>query len=73
MSKLLSVGTKKYCVWGIPARIRVIHAVECLAMSETSVTYIALSVGYNSFSGFNAAFRDRTDMTPTQYRASFSI
>ncbi|MEP1539322.1 MAG: AraC family transcriptional regulator [Paracoccaceae bacterium] len=55
------------------ARIRIIQAIERLAMSESSVTDIALSVGYNSLSGFNAAFRDLTDMTPTQYRASFSI
>jgi AraC-like DNA-binding protein len=55
------------------ARIRIIHAIERLAMSEASVTEIALSVGYNSLSGFNAAFRDLTDMTPTQYRDSFSV
>lgn len=52
-------------------RIRIIRAIERLAMSESSITEIALSVGYNSLSGFNAAFRDLTDMTPTQYRASF--
>jgi AraC-like DNA-binding protein len=53
------------------ARIRIVRAIECLAVSDDSVTEIALSVGYNSLSGFNAAFRDLTDMTPTQYRASF--
>jgi AraC-like DNA-binding protein len=54
------------------ARIRIIRAIEHLAMSDAPVTEIALSVGYNSLSGFNAAFRDLTDMTPTQYRTSFS-
>lgn len=52
-------------------RIRIIQAIERLATSDASITNIALSVGYNSLSGFNAAFRDLTDMTPTQYRASF--
>jgi AraC-like DNA-binding protein len=52
------------------ARIRIIQAIERLAMTDASVTDIALSVGYNSLSGFNAAFRDLTDMTPSQYRAS---
>lgn len=54
-------------------RIRIIQAIEALAASNTSITEIALSVGYNSLSGFNAAFREVMDMTPTQYRASFTI
>ncbi|MEP2784059.1 MAG: AraC family transcriptional regulator [Pseudoruegeria sp.] len=54
-------------------RIRIIHAIEQLAMRDSTITDIALSVGYNSLSGFNAAFKDLTDMTPSQYRASFSI
>lgn len=53
-------------------RIRIIRAIERLAMSDASITHIAMSVGYSSLSGFNSAFRDLTDMTPTQYRASFS-
>ncbi len=54
-------------------RIRIIQAVEALAMTDQSVTDIALSVGYNSLSGFNAAFRDIMETTPTAYRASFSM
>ncbi len=58
--------------WGETLRrIRIIQAVEALAGSKAPVTKIAFSVGYNSLSGFNAAFRDIMHMTPTQYRASF--
>jgi len=52
-------------------RIRIIRAVETLAQSRASVTEIAQSVGYSSLSGFNAAFKDLMQKTPTQYRASF--
>jgi len=55
------------------ARIRIINAIERLATTDATITQIAVSVGYNSLSGFNAAFRDLTDMTPTQYRTSFSL
>ena len=54
-------------------RIRIIQAIEALAASNTSITEIALSVGYSSLSGFNAAFHEVMDMTPSQYRASFTI
>ncbi len=54
-------------------RIRIMRAIEHLATSDAQVTEIATSVGYSSLSAFNAAFRNLTDMTPTQYRASFSI
>jgi AraC-like DNA-binding protein len=52
-------------------RMRVLRAIELLATSEDSVTTIAYAVGYTSLSAFNAAFRDLTGRTPTQYRASF--
>ena len=52
-------------------RMRMMCAVEALAGSEAPVTEIALSVGYNSLSAFNAAFRGLVGMSPTQYRASF--
>ncbi len=51
-------------------RIRIIMAVEALADGNAPVTQIALSVGYNSLSAFNASFRDLMEMTPTQFRAS---
>jgi AraC-like DNA-binding protein len=52
-------------------RIRMMRAVEALAGSDMPVTEIALLVGYNSVSAFNAAFRDLLGVSPTQYRESF--
>jgi AraC-like DNA-binding protein len=52
-------------------RMRVLRAIEELATGDTPVTTIAYMVGYTSLSAFNAAFRELTGRTPTQYRASF--
>jgi AraC-like DNA-binding protein len=52
-------------------RMRVLRAVEELARGEDSVTTIAHTVGYTSLAAFNAAFRDLTGRTPTEYRATF--
>jgi AraC-like DNA-binding protein len=52
-------------------RMRVLRAIEELAAGEESVTTIAHAVGYTSLSAFNAAFRDLTGRTPTEYRATF--
>jgi AraC-like DNA-binding protein len=52
-------------------RLRVLRAIEQLAAGDHSVTTVAHAVGYTSLSAFNAAFRDLTGRTPTQYRASF--
>ncbi len=52
-------------------RMRVLRAIEELAASQASVSTIAHTVGYTSLSAFNAAFRDLTGRTPTQYRATF--
>ncbi len=52
-------------------RMRVLRAIERLAADETPVTQIAFEVGYSSLSAFNAAFRELTGQTPTEYRASF--
>lgn len=52
-------------------RMRVLAAIEKLAAEELPITAIAFSVGYNSPSAFNAAFRELTGRTPTQYRDSF--
>jgi AraC-like DNA-binding protein len=52
-------------------RMRVLRAIEELAAGDTPVTKIAFTVGYSSLSAFNAAFRDLTGRTPTDYRASF--
>jgi AraC-like DNA-binding protein len=53
-------------------RMRVLRAVERLAADDTPVTRIAHDVGYGSLSAFNAAFRELTGSTPSQYRATFT-
>ncbi len=52
-------------------RMRVLRAIEQLVDDDIPVTTIAYTVGYVSLSAFNAAFRDLTGRTPTEYRASF--
>jgi AraC-like DNA-binding protein len=52
-------------------RMRVVRAIEELAAGDTPVTKIAFTVGYASLSAFNAAFRELTGRTPTEYRTSF--
>jgi AraC-like DNA-binding protein len=52
-------------------RMRVLRAVEELAGGDASVTAIAFATGYTSLSAFNAAFRELTGRTPSDYRASF--
>jgi AraC-like DNA-binding protein len=52
-------------------RLRVLRAIEALAAGDTPVTEVAFGVGYSSLSAFNAAFRDLTGQTPTEYRAGF--
>ena len=50
-------------------RIRIDRAQRMLIEApEKSVLEISLSVGYNSKSTFNTAFRRRTGVTPTEYR-----
>jgi AraC-like DNA-binding protein len=52
-------------------RMRVLRAIEALARDESSVTAIAHAVGYTSLSAFNAAFRELTGRTPSDYRRTF--
>ncbi|MEU4692356.1 AraC family transcriptional regulator [Actinoplanes sp. NPDC023714] len=52
-------------------RMRILRAIEELAAGDASVTAVAFAVGYTSLSGFNAAFRELTGRTPSEYRASF--
>lgn len=51
-------------------RIRIIRAMESLAATRENITDIALSTGYTSLSAFNAAFRDLTGQSPSDYRDS---
>ena len=52
-------------------RMRVMRAIEELAAGDAPVTKIAFAVGYTSLSAFNAAFRELTGRSPSEYRASF--
>jgi transcriptional regulator GlxA family with amidase domain len=52
-------------------RMRILAAIEKLADEDLPITAIAFQVGYSSLSAFNAAFRELTGRTPTQYRLSF--
>jgi AraC-like DNA-binding protein len=54
-------------------RMRVLAAIEELAAGDTPITEIAFMVGYTSLSAFNAAFRELTSCTPTEYRATFRV
>lgn len=49
---------------------RIEAASSQLLQSEDPVSSIALGVGYSSLSVFNKAFKDRFNMTPTEYRNS---
>src|SRR3546814_47659 len=53
-------------------RLRLLRSIELLAGTDRPVTQIAMDVGYDSPSAFNAAFRDLIGQTPTAYRAGFS-
>lgn len=47
---------------------RITYAKELLAIGELSIKDIAEVVGYNSFSNFCVAFKNKENMTPKQYQ-----
>lgn len=70
LARKLSVETGM--TWGqLLQKMRMIRAIEMLAETRTPVTEVALGVGYQSMSAFNAAFRHFTGQNPTAYRAGF--
>lgn len=54
-------------------RVRIMKAVELLAVTDTSITEIAYTIGYNSLSAFNSAFKDIMNINPSEYRKTFMI
>jgi AraC family transcriptional regulator len=59
---------KTPCDWVTSARIA--RAIELLEAREMSITEIALEVGYETPSSFTARFRQRTGLTPSEFRRS---
>ncbi len=49
-------------------RMRMISAIELLSDETNSITTVALNVGYKSVSAFNAAFKEFTHKSPSEYR-----
>lgn len=52
---------------------RMMRSMELLAAGDSSVTEVALIVGYNSLSAFNGAFRQFTGQNPSDYLATCVI
>ena len=49
---------------------RMLRAMECLARGM-QVTETAFEVGYSNMAAFSTAFREFTELTPSDYRAQF--
>ena len=49
---------------------RIEEASKILLSSDSPISSIALDVGYSSLSVFNKAFKERFNMTPTEYRST---
>ena len=49
-------------------QIRMIHALELLALEKMSVLQVAGACGYDAMSSFNSNFKAYAGMTPTEYR-----
>jgi AraC-like DNA-binding protein len=56
---------------GALRRLRVLRSIELLAGTQTTVTAIAMDIGYSSLSAFESAFADLVGKTPTEYRSGF--
>jgi AraC-like DNA-binding protein len=51
---------------------RILYARRQLSVSNESITEIAFEAGFNSLSRFNAAFRERCNCSPSEYRKKYS-
>jgi AraC-like DNA-binding protein len=50
---------------------RVVHACKLLTEEHKSITEIAFESGFNNFSHFNKLFKEKTKMSPSDYRNRF--
>lgn len=55
---------------GYQMEIRITKAMELLAEGNCSVSEVALSVGYDNFSYFSRLFKNRTGVSPKEYRSA---
>jgi len=55
----------------IQRQMRMIKAIELLSNSQDKVLTVSLSVGYQSLSSFNRAFKEFTGFTPKVFQAQF--
>lgn len=59
--------------WGQAlVQIRMIHALELLALPKTPIIHIAMACGYRSVSAFNRTFKSYSGLTPTAFRDRLS-
>ena len=82
MTKLVDLSPFYFCrafkqSFGIPphryhVNRRIERAKALLAERESSVTDVALEVGFSETSSFSAAFRHTTGTTPTEYRRTLA-
>lgn len=52
-------------------RVRVIHACELLTTTDFQIARVAADVGYSSQSAFNRAFKEETQVTPSEFMSLY--
>lgn len=55
---------------GYQMEIRILKAMELLSTGEHSISEVALAVGYDNFSYFSRLFKNRTGVSPKEYRVT---
>ena len=53
---------------GYQMEIRITKAMELLMEGNSSISEVALAVGYDNFSYFSRLFKNRTGVSPKEYR-----
>jgi len=55
------------------SEIRINHALQCLKISQYSITEVSILCGYKSYKHFVKVFKSVTKMTPTEYRKQLRL